>query len=108
VHWLDLGTARLAPANADLWVIAGDGGDFMRPSKRYALSLLAATLRQHRGERFPIIGLTFANHCRDGDAANLPAPAPMGLGHQPELACEDGRAGLQLGLERMRTGVLRA
>jgi hypothetical protein len=58
MQWVTLGATLLEVANADLWLIAGDGGDFMRPSNRYALSLLTATLHQHRGEGFPIIGLS--------------------------------------------------
>jgi hypothetical protein len=55
--WLELGTVLLDTANADSWVIAGDHADFARPSNRYALSLLTATIHQHRGEGFPIICL---------------------------------------------------
>jgi hypothetical protein len=57
MQWLALGAALLETTNADLWLIAGDVKSFAMPSNRYALSLLTATVREGRGEGFPILGL---------------------------------------------------
>jgi hypothetical protein len=56
-HWLALGAALLDAANADLWLIASDAKSLAAPTNRYALSLLTATVREGRGEGFPIICL---------------------------------------------------
>jgi hypothetical protein len=57
MQWLALGETLLEPANADLWLIAGDTKSFAILSNRYALSLLTAAVREGRGDGFPIICL---------------------------------------------------
>lgn len=57
LQWLTLGAELLDAAKADLWLIAGDAKSFTTPSHRYALSLLTATVREGRGDGFPIMCL---------------------------------------------------
>jgi hypothetical protein len=59
--WSELGTTLLDPATADLWLVAGEKADLEAPHNRYALSLLAALLREGRPD-LPIafLGLDFA------------------------------------------------
>lgn len=55
--WHGLSTTLLDTSQADLWLLAADAKSLATPSNRYALSLLAATIREGRGEAFPIICL---------------------------------------------------
>ncbi len=54
----------LLEAKADLWLILADDAEMAKPGVRYALSLMAASLRQVRGAGFQIVFLW-----------NSPAPA---------------------------------
>lgn len=55
--WYDLGTTLLEGKNADLWLIAATEADLKSQRKRYALSLIAAMVREGRGAGFPVFCL---------------------------------------------------
>ena len=57
----------LLQAKADVWVVLGDSDAAAMPSVRYALSLMAAALREARGYGFPIVVLW-----NDASAPELP------------------------------------
>jgi hypothetical protein len=67
--WYELSTTLLDAAQAELWLIASDAKSLQTPSNRYALSLLAAAVREGRGAGLPMIclGLDFTP-----DAATMP------------------------------------
>lgn len=65
----------LLEARADVWLVLADSDAATKPSVRYALSLMAAALREARGYGFPIVVLW-----NDASAADLPPaflPATM-------------------------------
>lgn len=66
--WYELGNKLLEKAQADLWLIGGTKEDFESPRNRYALSLVAAMVREGRGGGFPMI-LLGLDHLPDPDAA---------------------------------------
>lgn len=71
----------LLEARADLWLVLADNESAARPAVRYALSLMAAALREARGHGFPIMVLW-----NDAPATELP---PV---FQPATALQDKEA----------------
>jgi hypothetical protein len=49
------GLDALTAARADLWLILADDAALAKPSVRYGLSVFAASLREARGQGFPIV-----------------------------------------------------
>ncbi len=70
LSWRAAMTALL-DARADLWLVLADDPEMAKPGVRYALSLMAASLRQVKGPGFQIVFLW-----------NSPAPA---VDHLPQL-----------------------
>lgn len=68
--WYELASILLERDKVDLWLIAGERNDLESVSNRYALSLITATVREGRGNDFPIfcLGLDYMP-----DAATMPS-----------------------------------
>ncbi|MGN6580340.1 MAG: hypothetical protein ACTHJ1_10220 [Bordetella sp.] len=65
----------LLEAKADVWVVLADNETAATPSVRYALSLMAAALREARGYGFPIVVLWNDASAPELPPAFLPATA---------------------------------
>jgi hypothetical protein len=70
MEWYELGTLLLEVDKVDLWFIAGTRNDLISTSNRYALSLVAAIVREGRGAGFSIFCLVL-------DDAIDPAAMPL-------------------------------
>jgi len=59
----------LQAAKADIWLILADQAELAKPAVRYGLGLMAAALRNARGENFPVLAL-----CTGQVSAENPLP----------------------------------